>query len=184
MSRLIKLAIAVAASAGYVFVLRYLAPSHEPYFILGFALIGIIAWLYGMVAGVTAALLLIPATQYIYEQFALSKSYLSFAMSPVYIALEVLTAAVLSRLRQTHMALSTKEAILAEANDKLQNALSQVRELGGVHCICSSCKQILSDNGKWMKIDTYLTEKSKMEFSHGMCPDCATSYQSQPAESE
>lgn len=184
MNRLLKLLLAVATSVSYIFVLRYLAPSHEPYFILGIGLIGLVAWLYGVVTGLTVALLLIPITRQIYDQFSISTSYMSFAMSPAYIAVEVLAAVMLGRMRQTNMTLSQKEATLAEANESLQSALFQVRELGGIHCLCSSCKSILSDDGEWMKIDNYLIKKTKMEFSHGICPDCATEYGIKPESSE
>jgi hypothetical protein len=176
MKKILKMAIAVLAIVGYLLILRYVAPSRDPYFIMGIALIGFIAWLFGIVAGLTTALLLIPTTHHIYNQFDISTSYLSFASSPAYIALEVLAAVMLGRLRQSTQMLSQKEAVLAEANASLKTALSQVRELGGIHCMCSACKSILSDEGDWMKIDTYLVDKTKMEFSHGVCPSCATEY--------
>jgi len=174
MNKFVKITTAAAAIGGYFLTLRFAAPSHEPYFIIGIALIGLIAWLYGVVAGLTLALLLIPATHYIYNQFEISTSY--FSSSPAYIAVEVLAAVMLGRLRQTNIKLSQKESILAEANESLQGALLQVRELGGIHCLCSSCKKILSDKGDWLEIDRYLKEKTKMEFSHGICPDCAAEY--------
>jgi hypothetical protein len=183
MRKFIKMAIAVAAIAGYFLALRYVAPSHEPYFIMGIALIGFMAWMYGIVAGLTAALLLIPITHHIYDQFSVSASYLAFASSPAYILLEVLAAVMLGRLRQSNLMLSQKEATLAEANESLQSALLQVRELGGIHCLCSSCKSILADDGEWMKIDNYLIKKTKMEFSHGICTDCATEYGMKPESS-
>ena len=174
MNKFVKIITATAAIGGYFLILRFVAPSHEPYFIIGIALIGLIAWLYGVVAGLTSALLLIPATHYIYNQFEISTSY--FSSSPAYIAVEVLAAVMLGRLRQTNIKLSQKESILAEANERLQGALLQVRELGGIHCLCSSCKKILSDQGDWLEIDRYLKEKTKVEFSHGICPDCAAEY--------
>jgi hypothetical protein len=39
--------------------------------------------------------------------------------------------------------------------------------------ICASCKKIHDENGKWQQIETYIRERSKVEFSHGMCPECA-----------
>ncbi|MCK4563842.1 MAG: hypothetical protein KAU94_04120 [Verrucomicrobia bacterium] len=182
MNKLVKMMLAGVATAGYFLILRYVAPSQEPYFIMGIALIGFMAWLYGIVAGLLAALLLIPITHYIYGQFSISTSYLAFASSPAYIALEVLAAVMLGRLRQTNLMLSQKEAFLAEANESLQTALSQVRELGGIHCLCSCCKKILSDDENWMPIDTYLMERTKMEFSHGICPDCGAKYGMTPPD--
>lgn len=174
MNRLGKIATAAVAMGGYYLILRYAAPSHEPYFIIGIALIGLMAWLYGVVAGLASALFLIPVTHYIYNQFDISANY--FSSSPAYISVEVLAAVMLGRLRQTNIKLSQKESILAEANESLQGALLKVRELGGIHCLCSACKKILSDQGDWLEIDRYLKEKTKMEFSHGICPDCAKEY--------
>jgi len=84
---------------------------------------------------------------------------------------------MLGCLRSKNMVLSKKEAALEETNEHLQTALSQVREMGGIHSFCSVCKSILDDDGSWIKIDTYLKEKTKAEFSHGMCPDCAKEYE-------
>jgi len=180
MNKYVKLVRAVAATTGYFLILRYVAPSRDPYFILGIGLIGYIAWLYGIMMGLSTALLLIPGTLYIYDQFAVSTSYMGFASSPAYIALEVLAAVALGHLRNKTMLLAKKESILSEANETLQKALSGVREFGGIHSLCTSCKSILDDDGSWQKIDTYLKEKTKAEFSHGICPDCAKEYGNQP----
>ena len=173
MNKYVKLLIAVSATGGYFLILRYVAPSHEPYFILSIGLIGYMAWLYGVLAGLSTALLLVPFTLYVYSQFNISTSYAMFASSPAYIALEILAAVVLGHLRKKTIILSKKETMLADANEKLQTALSEVREFGGIHSLCTICKNILDDNGSWQKIDTYLKEKTKAEFSHGICPDCA-----------
>ena len=167
---------AIAATAGYALILRYVAPSREPYFFLGIALIGYMAWLYGIVTGLLTALLLVPATSYIYSQFGVSTSFMAFASSPAYIAVEVLAAVAPGVLSKKIDRFSNRETMLTEANEKLQKALSQVQEIGGIHSLCAVCKSILDDDGSWTKIDTYLKEKTKAEFSHGMCPDCAKEY--------
>jgi len=179
MNKSVKLLIAVSATGGYFLILRYLAPSHEPYFILSIGLIGYMAWLYGILAGLFTALLLIPFTLYVYSQFNISTSYIGFTSSPAYIALEILTAVALGHLRKKIITLSKKETMLTGANEKLQVALSDVREFGGIHSLCTICKNILDDDGSWQKIDTYLKEKTKAEFSHGICPDCADEHLSQ-----
>ncbi|MEN8254541.1 MAG: hypothetical protein ABFR33_03635 [Verrucomicrobiota bacterium] len=176
MNKYVKLIVAIAAIGGYALVLRYVAPSREPYFFLGIALIGYMAWLYGIATGLLTALLLVPATSYIYNQFGVSTSYMASAGSPAYIAVEVLTAVALGVLRKKIDRLSKRETMLAEANEKLQKALAQVKEIGGIHSLCTVCKSILDDDGSWTKIDIYLKEKTKAEFSHGMCPDCAKEY--------
>jgi PAS domain S-box-containing protein len=56
---------------------------------------------------------------------------------------------------------------------ELQEALGRVRELSGLLPICASCKSIRDDKGYWTRLEAYLSEHSKAEFSHGICPDCA-----------
>jgi hypothetical protein len=177
MNRLIKLILAAAAIAGYYLILRYAAPSHDPYFVLGIGVIGLVAWLHGMAAGLMAALLLAPLTNYVYSQFDVAFSYTTFAYSPAYIVLQILAAVSLGRLGRTAALLARKEKALLEANETLQSTLSQVREMGGIHSLCTSCKSIQDDDGSWTKIDTYLKQKTKAEFSHGICPECARQYE-------
>ncbi|RKX41994.1 MAG: hypothetical protein DRP64_10490 [Verrucomicrobia bacterium] len=176
MNKYVKLIVAITAIVGYVLILRCVAPSREPYFFLGIALIGCMAWLYGIASGLLTALLLVPATSYIYSQFGVSTSYMAFAGSPAYIAVEVLAAVVPGVLNNRIGRLTKRESMLAGANEKLQKALSQVQEIGGIHSLCTVCKSILDDDGSWTKVDIYLKEKTKAEFSHGMCPDCAKEY--------
>jgi PAS domain S-box-containing protein len=45
--------------------------------------------------------------------------------------------------------------------------------LTGVLCICASCKKIRDDNGRWQPVETYIRNRSRVEFSHGMCAECA-----------
>ncbi len=54
----------------------------------------------------------------------------------------------------------------------LRNALSEVKELSGFLPICSSCKKIRDDKGYWNGVETYISEHSEVEFTHGICPDC------------
>ncbi len=39
--------------------------------------------------------------------------------------------------------------------------------------ICSSCKKIRDEQGKWQQIETYIHNRSGTRFSHGLCPHCA-----------
>ena len=134
------------------------------------------AWRYGLVLGIV----LIPATLHVYSQFAVSISFMDFASCPAYIAVAGLTAITLGRMRNHNKVLSEKEIALEEANKNLQTVLTQVRELGGIYTLCSSCKKIQDDNRQWMPIDSFLIEKTKIEFSHGICPDCAAKVAPRP----
>lgn len=62
---------------------------------------------------------------------------------------------------------------LAETNLKLSQALSEIKTLSGLLPICSHCKKIRDDEGYWQLVEVYIKERSDVEFSHGLCPDCA-----------
>jgi hypothetical protein len=48
-----------------------------------------------------------------------------------------------------------------------------VKQLSGLLPICSYCKRIRRDDGDyWQQLESYLSDHSEAEFSHGVCPDC------------
>ncbi|OGV60397.1 MAG: hypothetical protein A2X45_18660 [Lentisphaerae bacterium GWF2_50_93] len=55
----------------------------------------------------------------------------------------------------------------------LKKALAEVKVLGALLPICASCKKIRDDKGYWANLESYLTEHTDTQFSHGICPDCA-----------
>jgi DNA-binding response OmpR family regulator len=61
-----------------------------------------------------------------------------------------------------------KERLIVE----LRRALANVKTLSGLLPICANCKKIRNDDGYWTMVETYLSEHSEAEFSHGICPDC------------
>jgi len=54
----------------------------------------------------------------------------------------------------------------------LEETLSKVKSLAGLLSICSYCKKIKEDTGRWREIEMYIMERSQASFTHGMCPDC------------
>jgi PAS domain S-box-containing protein len=56
--------------------------------------------------------------------------------------------------------------------DELTVALGNVRALKGLLPICSSCKKIRDDRGYWQKVESYISQHTGAEFTHGICPDC------------
>lgn len=62
-------------------------------------------------------------------------------------------------------------------NVKLRHRASRdrarVRVLSGLLPICAWCKKIRDDNGYWSQVETYIRERSEVDFSHGICPDCS-----------
>ena len=55
----------------------------------------------------------------------------------------------------------------------LQKALAEVKTLSGMLPICAWCKKIRNDEGYWQKIEAYFKSHSDLDFTHGICNDCA-----------
>jgi len=63
---------------------------------------------------------------------------------------------------------------LTERVTELQDALANVKQLHGLLPICSYCKRIRGDDSYWTQVESYIAERSDAQFSHGICPPCAT----------
>jgi PAS domain S-box-containing protein len=61
-----------------------------------------------------------------------------------------------------------KNLLIAE----LQEALAKIKTLSGLLPICSVCKKIRDDHGKWEELEVYIRDHSQADFSHGICSDC------------
>lgn len=68
-----------------------------------------------------------------------------------------------------------RTAELQAANERILKTLAEVKTLSGLLPICASCKNIRDDKGYWRKLESYLSEHSDAEFTHGICQDCAES---------
>ncbi len=62
---------------------------------------------------------------------------------------------------------------LAVANEKLEAALREVRELTGLLPICAWCHKVREDDGYWTKVDAFLQSHTRAEITHSICPDCS-----------
>jgi len=64
-------------------------------------------------------------------------------------------------------------------SERLSLATKELRTLSGMLPICASCKRIRNDKGYWEQVETYLTKRSEIIFSHSLCPECLHSYERQ-----
>ena len=64
------------------------------------------------------------------------------------------------------------QSALAERVIMLEEAIVKIKNLQGLLPICSYCKKIRNDQDYWEQIETYVTDHSQAEFTHGICPDC------------
>jgi phosphoserine phosphatase RsbU/P len=61
---------------------------------------------------------------------------------------------------------------LADRVAELEAAVSTVKQLKGLIPICSYCKRIRSEGNDWEQLESYMSEHSDAQFSHGICPPC------------
>jgi K+-sensing histidine kinase KdpD len=51
-------------------------------------------------------------------------------------------------------------------------ARKEVKILSGLLPICAKCKKIRDDKGYWHHIESYISEHSEADFTHGLCERC------------
>jgi len=68
------------------------------------------------------------------------------------------------------------EKTLRSRNRDLEAAAGKIRTLEGMLPICSGCKKVRNENGRWVHVDAYVEAHSKAVFSHSMCPDCMEAF--------
>ncbi|HCE98794.1 MAG TPA: hypothetical protein DER10_09890 [Elusimicrobia bacterium] len=61
---------------------------------------------------------------------------------------------------------------IRKTNLELQETLKNIRELGELLPMCTSCKRIKVGEKELAKLEIYITQHSKAFFSHGICSDC------------
>ncbi len=59
---------------------------------------------------------------------------------------------------------------------ELAQSLAKIETLSGLIPICAWCKKIRNDKGYWQAVEQYISEHSRAEFTHGMCPGCEKKY--------
>ena len=64
------------------------------------------------------------------------------------------------------------QSSLAERVHALEKALKHVKQLRGLLPICMYCKKIRNDGDYWQQVESYISDHSEAEFSHGICPEC------------
>lgn len=65
------------------------------------------------------------------------------------------------------------EQLLAKLHvaERILGLRQHVKRLEGILSICSYCKKI-RDDSRWRQMESYVSQHSDAQFSHGICPDC------------
>lgn len=68
--------------------------------------------------------------------------------------------------------LREREAALERAIKERDEAIIEARTLRGLLPICGNCKSIRDERGQWHSLEKYVSDRSDVSFSHGICPAC------------
>lgn len=79
-------------------------------------------------------------------------------------------------LVEAHHRLEQQNIELEKLNHNLQVALAEVKTLSGLLPICANCKKIRDDHGYWNQIEAYMSKRTDVQFTHGICPECAKKF--------
>jgi hypothetical protein len=86
----------------------------------------------------------------------------------VFISLGTVSALTLTCLRQR----ATEDAH-RKAKQEFAEAQETVHILHGLLPICAWCKKIRNEAGSWEHCENYIHDHSHVEFTHGICQECA-----------
>jgi hypothetical protein len=76
------------------------------------------------------------------------------------------------------ISLERNEKLLRDKINELEQALGHIKKLEGILPICANCKRIRINDAdprnqqNWMKIESYLSDRTDAKFSHSICPEC------------
>jgi DNA-binding NarL/FixJ family response regulator len=59
---------------------------------------------------------------------------------------------------------------------RLKQSTREIEHLQGLLPICMHCKKIRDDKGYWSQIEQYISQRSDVQFTHGLCPECQKQY--------
>jgi len=129
-------------------------------------------WAYGFRAGVLCLLVSLPIDALFFVSYYGDWQAMWWTFHPIPRAAQFLLAYVIGKFKTKEERLEQTELDLLERTRQLEEALMQVRELKGIIRICATCKNICDEDGSWIPLESFITERSRALFSHGFCPTC------------
>jgi DNA-binding response OmpR family regulator len=60
--------------------------------------------------------------------------------------------------------------------ERILGFTTEIRQLQGLIPICAYCRKIQNDASYWQLVETYISEQTGCDFTHGMCPECAEKF--------
>jgi hypothetical protein len=150
----------------------YIAP-------LSFIVVPLIAWDYGVrpaLGWVALVHVVIPGVLVLlgmgpFFVFVEARGTVALIMAGSLIAVTAL-AFLTDRVHSLTKQLRDSRSAVVQANEKLQTALDEVKELRGLLPICAWCKDIRDVSGDWERLELYIARHSRATFTHALCPKC------------
>ena len=67
-----------------------------------------------------------------------------------------------------------REAIMMRLRvaERIIEFATQIRQLKELIPICMYCKKVRDDANFWQGVESYISEQTGSNFSHGICPEC------------
>jgi hypothetical protein len=88
-------------------------------------------------------------------------------------------SALHEELHCTNNKLVNLQRVLARKNASLKRVSAELQETRtGIHTsqnflpICSCCKKIRDEQGIWNQVETYFKDRTGVQFTHSICPEC------------
>lgn len=103
------------------------------------------------------------------------RMYIDAVISALIVSEGLLLDATLRRRAKERMMSAVLKSVneaLARERGELQESLTRIRLLSGLLPICSSCKRIRDEEGKWRALEEYISAHYEAQFTHGICPEC------------
>nr|WP_319395322.1 response regulator [uncultured Desulfobacter sp.] len=60
--------------------------------------------------------------------------------------------------------------------EELKQAAAKIKRLTGLLPVCSHCKKIRDNDGKWNQLESYIYKHTEADVSNSLCPECAKKY--------
>ncbi len=78
--------------------------------------------------------------------------------------------------------LRTAVGQLQMTNAELVSARDAMKRQSELLCLCSVCRKVRDGEDTWRHLDEYLKARGRMEFSHGLCPECKAAHYPKPPQ--
>jgi len=74
--------------------------------------------------------------------------------------------------KKAELQIKEQNRMLAAALAEKERLLKEIKVLRDLLPICSGCRRIRDNQGKWWPLDAYVKAKTDSDFTHTVCPDC------------